>query len=106
VKGRVVKRTAAIVALLLGGFTVVQAAEDAPSDPGKAKAVYARNCALCHGANGGGGVGVSLKKLAERRSDAEIEAQIKEPKGAMPKLYPNAVTDADLHGLVDYLKSF
>lgn len=49
-----------------------------------AEAVYAQNCAACHGANLEGMSGPSLEQVGARLSAEEIEGIIKNGKGAMP----------------------
>jgi len=49
-----------------------------------AEAVYAQNCAACHGANLEGMSGPKLSDVGSRLSASEIEEIIKNGKGAMP----------------------
>ena len=49
-----------------------------------AEAVYAQNCAACHGANLEGMSGPSLEQVGARLSAEEIEDVIRNGQGAMP----------------------
>src|SRR2546427_10000549 len=51
-------------------------------------------CAACHGARGEGGLGANLQTSG--RDLAGVIAYIKAPTGSMPKLYPSALSDADV----------
>ncbi len=64
------------------------------ADPGTA--VYAANCASCHGAAGGGGIGPSLRVAGLTR--ASVAAIVKNGKGAMPA-FP-AITGKSLDALL------
>ncbi|WP_407540174.1 c-type cytochrome [Deinococcus radiomollis] len=64
------------------------------ADPGTA--VYAANCASCHGAAGGGGIGPSLRMAGLTR--ASVAAIVKNGKGAMPA-FP-AITGKSLDALL------
>jgi ubiquinol-cytochrome c reductase cytochrome c subunit len=67
--------------------------------------VFAANCAACHGASGGGGVGPSLKNEGTRKDTAAAIAFIKNPPPAMPKLYPSVLKDADVAAVAAYVES-
>lgn len=69
-------------------------------------AVYAQNCASCHGANGQGGVGPSLKNERARK-DAQRTAQwIEHPSPPMPKLYPSSLTGQDVRDVAAFVQKF
>ncbi len=57
-----------------------------------AEAVYAQNCAACHGANLEGMSGPALTDVGARLSAEEIEGIIRNGKGAMPA---NVIQDDD-----------
>ncbi len=63
---------------------------------------YQLHCAACHGPNRGGlGIAPPLYGLKHRLTDADVLAQLKTGKGAMP---PNLIlTDAEKQDLLDYL---
>jgi alcohol dehydrogenase (cytochrome c) len=58
-------------------------------------------CAACHGARGEGGAGANLQ--TSKRDLAGIIAYIKAPTGAMPKLYPTPLSDADVSAVAAYV---
>jgi len=58
-------------------------------------------CAACHGARGEGGIGANLQ--TSKRDLAGVIAYIKAPIGSMPKLYPSAVSDADVAAVAAYV---
>src|SRR3989441_13327635 len=58
-------------------------------------------CAACHGARGEGGLGANLQ--TSKRDLAGVIAYIKAPTGSMPKLYPGALSDADVAAVAAYV---
>jgi alcohol dehydrogenase (cytochrome c) len=60
-----------------------------------------RLCAACHGMHGEGGAGANLQ--TSKRDLAGIIAYIKSPTGAMPKLYPAPLSDADVSAVAAYV---
>jgi len=58
-------------------------------------------CAACHGTRGEGGIGANLQ--TSRRDLAGVIAYIKAPTGSMPKLYPGALSDADVAAVAAYV---
>ena len=58
-------------------------------------------CAACHGTRGEGGIGANLQ--TSKLDLAGIIAYIKAPTGSMPKLYPSAVSDADVAAVAAYV---
>jgi alcohol dehydrogenase (cytochrome c) len=58
-------------------------------------------CAACHGTHGEGGAGANLQ--TSKRDLAAIIAYIKAPTGAMPKLYPAPLSDADVSAVAAYV---
>ncbi|HSV71536.1 MAG TPA: cytochrome c [Methylibium sp.] len=91
---------------LLAGLTHAQST-DAPPPAGSTVAegrrVYVRSCEVCHGPAGAGALGPALKRVGQRLSAQQLEEQIKNPKGSMPRLYPAAVSAEDVDRLVAYL---
>ncbi len=74
-------------------------------NPVRGQAVFAQNCAACHGAQGEGGVGPSLKDEKSRKNDAAAIAWIKDPKPPMPKLYPSPLGEKDVADAAAYVES-
>jgi alcohol dehydrogenase (cytochrome c) len=71
----------------------------ASTDPGKK--VFQQMCATCHGSQGEGGVGANLQ--TSKRDLAGVIAYIKNPTGAMPKLYPSPLSEADVANVAAYV---
>jgi ubiquinol-cytochrome c reductase cytochrome c subunit len=69
------------------------------------RAIFMANCAACHGASGGGGVGPSLHGEASRKTTAAAIAWIKKPKLPMPTLYPNPLSEKDVDDVAAYIES-
>ena len=72
-----------------GGTATTAAATTAPATTAKAnnvdgKKVYADQCAVCHGGDGGGGVGPSLKGEQNKRSEAEETKIVTDGQNLMP----------------------
>jgi ubiquinol-cytochrome c reductase cytochrome c subunit len=67
--------------------------------------VYTANCAACHGQNGEGGVGPALIGISSRYQTADIETRIREPRGIMPRLYPNPLNAKDVQDVARYVAS-
>ncbi|HEY8322512.1 MAG TPA: cytochrome c [Candidatus Baltobacteraceae bacterium] len=70
------------------------------------KAVFAANCAVCHGATGvEGGVGPSLRDEKSRMDLSATIEWIKLPQPPMPKLYPKYMTDDDVRDVAEFVHS-
>jgi mono/diheme cytochrome c family protein len=68
--------------------------------------VFAAHCAMCHGANGEGGVGPNLHGIATRKTLAQTVAFIENPSGGiMPKLYPSQITEAQVQQVAAYIQT-
>ncbi len=101
------QRFAGIIALLAVGVLLPAATAVAAED---IAAVYKRQCALCHGADGSGqtGMGKSLKLRdlrapeVQKQSDQELFEILKKGKGKMPAYAK--LGDETLHGLVKYIR--
>jgi mono/diheme cytochrome c family protein len=109
-----VLRASLIAASLLAaaGFMPQVHAEEAapaasapPSEPdlAKGKRVFQRNCTVCHGLRGEGGLGPPLQGIAKRLSPEDITRQLMEPRGSMPRLYPSPIDDRALVDLRAFL---
>ena len=85
-----------------------QPASDAASasepNPQRGRKAFQRYCSVCHGAKGEGGVGPTLQGISTRLSAEQIEHQIIEPRGAMPRMYPSPIDKAVLVDLSAYLQ--
>jgi mono/diheme cytochrome c family protein len=93
------------------GRGVAVAATGTPPSPASTasvaagKILYAANCAACHGAAGGGGVGPSLANLSGRQTLATTIAFIEKPAagGVMPTLYPATLSAAQVHDVATFI---
>lgn len=65
--------------------------------------VFATHCAACHGAHGGGGIGPSLLGLGKKRSTPDIAAFVRDPSGAMPRLYPSTINSRDVDEVAKFV---
>ncbi len=79
------------------------AAESTEPDLTKGRRAFQRNCAVCHGPRGEGGLGPPLQGISTRLSAEEITRQIKTPRGSMPRLYPGPIDDRLLVDLQAWL---
>lgn len=61
--------------------------------------VFANFCSACHGARGEQGVAASTKRTVEA-----LAAFVRNPTGAMPKLYPNPLDDAEVVAVATYVR--
>lgn len=75
-----------------------------PADARRGRAVFATTCSLCHGARGTGGTGPSLTGVAGRLTAEQVEGQIRNPRGTMPRLYPGTLTDQDLLDVTAFVR--
>lgn len=94
-----------LVTLLACGLMAVCSSSAVAQD---AAATYkAKNCAMCHGADGKGGK-MGTRDFASPEVKAETDAQltdiISKGKGKMPA-YTGKLTDADIKGLVAYVRT-
>jgi ubiquinol-cytochrome c reductase cytochrome c subunit len=74
-------------------------------DPIHGRQIYSANCAACHGATGGGGVGPNLHGEKSRKDTAAAIAWIKHPKLPMPTLYPDPLSEKDVEDVAAYIES-
>lgn len=83
-------------------------ADASPTTPSAARgaAVFAANCAVCHGDGGlGARLGGPLQGEHLRKSDAAIRAAIAHPEPPMPKLYPSRLSEQNLNDVTAYVES-
>lgn len=69
------------------------------------KTAFAANCAGCHGANGEGGVGPSLRGIAASQTLATTIERIEVPGGIMPKLYPSPLSATNVAQIAAYVRA-
>jgi ubiquinol-cytochrome c reductase cytochrome c subunit len=89
------------IALLKDGqLSATNAALTAPT---RGETVFAVSCAVCHGTTGEGGTGPVLKGIAEKRGIDGIATFVRNPAGAMPRLYPTVLSDQDVSDVARYV---
>jgi mono/diheme cytochrome c family protein len=70
------------------------------------RAVFAQNCASCHGADGrGGGLGPALIGEKTHKDLSSAIAFIKNPTAPMPTLYPSRLSERDVADVAAYVES-
>lgn len=94
----------AALALLAACDGGTSGGQEPASDLARGKAVYARYCNVCH-PGGGAGSGPSLTALAPRLTDEQIEYAVRQGKKRMPGYKTTDISDADLDGIVVYIRS-
>ena len=95
----------AVVALFTNdasGPPAVDYATDFP-EADVAADLFASNCAGCHGADGGGGIGPSLQGVADRLSVEDQTAVITDGRGGMPS-FGGRLTDTQIDFLVRFTR--
>jgi len=76
------------------------------ADSGSGKAVYLRECAVCHGTQGAGTqIAPALKGLGQKKSFAAVLRTVADPQPPMPKLYPSRLTRTQLRDVSAYVRS-
>ncbi|MCP4140037.1 MAG: c-type cytochrome [Chloroflexi bacterium] len=112
-----------ITVVLLASFSFIMAMENArlveatehhaKESLQHGRALFVENCASCHGSRGEGGVGPALndKTLLEEASNGVLFATIQtgRPNTTMPawgQSYGGALTDEDIHAVVDYIREY
>jgi mono/diheme cytochrome c family protein len=96
--------------LIISGIAVIVFASSGAAFGADAAALWAQNCASCHGKDGSGATAMG-KKLGVKDytkdqgfSDTEATNAIKNGKGKM-KAYKGKLSDADVKALVAYVRS-
>lgn len=68
--------------------------------------LYARACSACHGPSGEGAAGPALRGIGTRKNFEQIKTWIRDPKtSAMPRLFPDVLSDQDLDSVTTYLQT-
>jgi cytochrome c551 len=70
--------------------------------PPDGAAIYAANCAVCHGADGSGGVGPSLQGIGQVHTVDELVQVITNGRGAMPA-WRNTLSTAQIRAVATYV---
>ena len=84
-----------------------------------AKALYEKDCTKCHGADGKGQTKMGQKLAVKDYTDAKVQAEmkddaaakaikegLKDKEGKTLMKPAEGISDADIKGLVDYMRSF
>jgi len=66
-------------------------------------AVYAVQCAACHGAKGQGASGPAL--LGGRLDSEQVAAVVRNPGGVMPRLFPGVLSQSDVTAVAKYVNA-
>jgi alcohol dehydrogenase (cytochrome c) len=69
------------------------------------RAIFSQYCSSCHGAAGEGSVGPALKGESAKKDLAQAIEFIKEPIAPMPKLYPGALSEADVADVAAFVET-
>ncbi len=76
------------------------------ADVARGRAIFAQQCAACHGAGGTGGpIASSLLRERTRKSYRQVRAAVLDPPPVMPKLYPSRLTRNDVRDVSAYVES-
>jgi len=95
---------ASIAAVFMAGGCAHHSPSPVQSNSGRGAALFAKNCASCHGSAGAPGpVGPWLHGIKKRRSRDEIEAAVMRPDPPMPKLYPGTLSAQDVDDIAAYV---
>ena len=76
----------------------------ASTDLQEGKALYAAECASCHGVNGSGSMGPNIRGSAQRRGDDGLFAIIRNGTGSMPPIM--SLNDKRVHQVIVYVHTF
>lgn len=76
-----------------------------PGDVARGRAIFAANCAVCHGAHGQGNIGPSLQNEASRKNFAQVQAWIENPAPPMPRLYPSPLNARNVRDVAAFVES-
>ena len=105
----------ALLAAVLGACTTAAhggnavAAGSAATIGGDKKAgaaVFAANCAACHGMQGAGGdIGPSLRGESRRMNFETVASWIEDPQPPMPRLYPGRLSDQQVRDVAAYVQT-
>lgn len=66
-------------------------------------ALFAKNCASCHGVAGAGGDSPAIMDERSRKSLAQLEEWIEKPASPMPALYPQTLSLQDVADIAGYI---
>ncbi len=106
------KKIVTLSIALLAGMAISASAADA-------KALYEKDCAKCHGADGKGDTKMGKKMNAKDYTDAKVQAEmkddaavkaikdgLKDKEGKVLMKPAEGISDDEIKGLVAYMRSF
>ena len=100
-----VQVAAALVAVTFVVLLFANEPDDAPEPTSLGAQVYADNCAGCHGADGGGGVGPSLLRITDvLPNEADEIAVVTDGRGSMPA-WDGRLSADEIRAVVAYTRS-
>jgi len=74
---------------------------------GQGRQLYGANCSGCRGVGGGGGpTAPPLEGVRNRRTFEQTVEWIKDPKPAMPRLYPRLLDDKAVRDVATFIRTF
>ncbi|MHB8146445.1 MAG: c-type cytochrome [Vulcanimicrobiaceae bacterium] len=76
-----------------------------PADVAHGAKLFSQNCAVCHGAHGGGGEGPSLHGERTRKDLQQAQQWIMNPSPPMPALFPGTLSRADVRDVAAYIET-
>lgn len=82
------------------------AAPPPAANPKRGRAVYSKLCSTCHGPTGEGGVGPKLHGVAGRLTADQVEGQIRNPRGVMPRMYPGTLSEQNVLDVAAFVRMF
>lgn len=85
--------------------TIVDVRYHPPVQAQSGAAIFAANCAVCHGAGGAGGTAPALKSERQRKNLAQAITWIENPAPPMPKLYPNPLSQSQVEAVAKYIET-
>jgi mono/diheme cytochrome c family protein len=71
----------------------------------RGRALYAQNCSVCHGTNGEGDTGKSLKGVGSRLTLDATVLWLENPKPPMPKLFPSPLGEQAIRDIAVFIRS-
>ncbi len=77
--------------------------DDADDELIAGSVVFRARCAQCHGVDGGGGIGLSLREIESRLSDEEQRSVVVDGRRRMPS-FKNSLSAEDIDAVVRYTR--
>jgi mono/diheme cytochrome c family protein len=75
-------------------------------DPKRGKEIFGKNCVVCHGANGEGATGPSLRGVGTKLDFEAAVRWIEQPSSKMPKLYPKPLDAQAVADVAAFIRGF